>query len=348
MTQLPQDPRPAAASLHGLPLLERLDRLGLPGLRLLGVLIVLGAILSGGLSLLLADFVTARSASPVSAGDLAFSVFNGAFAGANLGLAVAAVRHLEDSVRRALAHDAAVAAHFAAPPEALPHRGLALGVMVLFVGQAWFRLFGEIEAGIGGGVETLKLTYIVAPLALNFLAAGLLALALGYAVLRQRRLARRLEPDLRRVQQYACFALPVLQLFGVYSIVLGAAAASVVLFPGSSAIVPAYLTRTTVMVLLFLPISLLPLWEIHRSIERTRNEERERVLRALDGDADALRDSVVDRRGSAGRGEWMSHLLWLDALPAWPLGPYLQRFLLFVLLPPVTWVMAAAVENLLF
>ncbi|MEE2892176.1 MAG: hypothetical protein VX766_08560 [Pseudomonadota bacterium] len=44
----------------------------------------------------------------------------------------------------------------------------------------------------------------------------------------------------------------------------------------------------------------------------------------------------------------MSYLLWLDALPTWPLGGYVQRIVLFGLLPPITWVMAAAVENLLF
>ena len=32
----------------------------------------------------------------------------------------------------------------------------------------------------------------------------------------------------------------------------------------------------------------------------------------------------------------------------WPLGGYVQRIVLFGLLPPITWVMAAAVENLLF
>lgn len=342
-----RDARAGTVSLRGLPILEQLDHLNVTSLRLVAALVVLGAALTGGLSLLLASAVSAHSANPVSLRDVAFSVFNGAFAGANIGLAVASARHLEDNVCRALAHDPMVADHFAHPPDVPRGRFLALFVMVVFVAQAWYRLFGEITATLAAGVETTRILYVLAPMALNFLAGGLLVIALGYGVLLQRGLARRIEPDLRRVQQYACFALPALYLFGLYSIILGAATASVVLFEGTGEIMPAYLQRTTFMVVIFLPFVLSPLREIHRSIERSRNAERERVVRALDGDAEALRESVVDR-GGPDRSEWMSHLLWLDALPTWPLGPYLQRFLLFVLLPPVTWVMAAAVENLLF
>lgn len=338
--------RSPTASLRGLPILEQLDRIDVSNAKLLGALVVICAVLSGAVTLLLGTTLAAQPASTVGGLDLAFSVFNGAFMGANLGLGVGAARHLEETVGRAVAQDA----NFAASPEAtapLPGRTVMLGLMVLFVAQAWFRLYREVTSTIAADVDPGRMLFVLAPMAFNFLAGGLLVLALGYAVLRQRRIARAIEPDLRRVQQYACFALPALYLFGVYSIVLGAAAASVVLFDGTGEVVPAYLARTTSMLLIFLPLSLMPLWEIHRSIERTRNRERERVIRALNGDPEALRDSVVDR-GAAERSDWMSHLLWLDTLPTWPLGAYLQRFLLFVLLPPVTWVMAAAVENLLF
>ena len=335
-------------SLKGIPILARLDRVSLPGLRLTGLLVIAGAVLTGGLSLALADWVTAHSAVPVTPIDVAFAVFNGAFAGLSLGVTRMAARHLEQSLRGNLGHDPVVAERLDGPTPVMRYRWLVALVILAFVLQAWVRLLREVEAVAGAGEATLHLLFVFLPLLLNFLAGGLLLLGFGTAVVLLRRFAMGLEPDLRRLDQYSCFALPALYLIAALSVTLGAGAAVMVLFDGAAAVVPSFLGRTSTMFGLALPFALLPMWEIHRRILATRDAERERVVRALDGDADALADSVVDRRGTTDRGEWMSHLLWLDSLPTWPLGGYLQRFVLFGLLPPITWVLAAFVENALF
>ena len=350
-------------SLHGIPLLATLDRVALSNAMLTAALVVAGAVLTGGGSLLLADWVSARSTEPVTPTDIAFSVFNGALAGLCLGLARTASRHLESSVRRALAHDPGVAARLDGPALHMRRRWIALLVVMLFVFQAWFRLFREARAAAGDAVDLVHGVYLLAPLLLNFMAGGLLIVAFGTAVVLLRRLAVGVDLDLRRLERYSCFALPALYLMAALSIALGAGAATIVLFDGAEDVVPDYLGRTSTMFLLALPFALWPMSEIHRRIVIVRDEERERVLRALDGETPGLVDSVVDRRhrrdapapgGDSGAatgaatGEWMSHLLWLDSLPTWPLGGYLQRFVLFGLLPPITWVLAAVVENLLF
>lgn len=338
----------ATHSLHGIPLLAALDRVALSNVRLTIVLMVAGAVVTGALSLLFAEWVSNRSTQPVTAMDIAFSVFNGAFAGLGLGLARAAAQHLEQSVRASLAFDPHAVERLDRPTPQMRRRWIALVVILLFVLQAWWRLFREAGEVADGALDAIHRIYLLAPLLLNFLAGGLLVLAFGTAVVLLRWLARGIEPDLRRLDAYSCFALPPLYLIAGLSIALGAGAATVVLFEGTGEIATAYLTRTTMMFVIALPLSLLPMWEVHRSILALRDAERERVIRALDGETDGLVGSTVDRRADAGRSEWMSHLLWLDALPTWPLGGYVQRIVLFGLLPPITWVMAAAVENLLF
>jgi hypothetical protein len=335
-------------SLNGIPILAQLDRVALPGLRLTGLLVIAGAALTGGPSLALADWVTAHSAVPVSSLDVAFGVFNGAFAGLALGVARMAARHLEQSVRRNLGHDPLVAERMNGPTPVMRYRWVVALVIIAYVLQAWLRLLREVEQASGTGEATLHLLFVFLPLLVNFLAGGLLLLGFGTAVVLLRRFAQGLEPDLRRLDQYSCFALPALYLIAALSVTLGAGAAGMVLFDGAAAVVPSFLGRTSTMFGVALPFALLPMWEIHRRILVTRDAERERVVRALDGDGAALADSVVDRRGGSDRGEWMSQLLWLDSLPTWPLGGYLQRFVLFGLLPPITWVLAAFVENALF
>lgn len=91
--------------LHGIPLLAALDRIPVSNIRLTALLVAAGAGGTGILSLLFADWVSTRSAQPVTAVDISFSVFNGAVAGLGLGLARAAAQHLEQSVRVALAFD---------------------------------------------------------------------------------------------------------------------------------------------------------------------------------------------------------------------------------------------------
>ncbi|MCH2097203.1 MAG: hypothetical protein MK142_02320 [Pseudomonadales bacterium] len=335
-------------SLHGIPLLAALDRIPVSNIRLTALLVAAGAGGTGILSLLFADWVSTRSAQPVTAVDISFSVFNGAVAGLGLGLARAAAQHLEQSVRVALAFDRRVLERLDRPTPQMRRRWLAMLLIAIFVLQAWMRLFREAGEVAGGALDAIHRLYLLAPLLLNFAAGGLLVLAFGTAVVLLRWLARGIDPDLRRLDAYSCFALPPLYLVAALSIALGAGTATVVFFEGTGEIATGYLIRNTLMFVIALPLSLLPMWEIHRSIVALRDAERERVIRALDGDADGLVGSKVDRRADGGHGEWMSYLLWLDALPTWPLGGYVQRIVLFGLLPPITWVMAAAVENLLF
>ena len=248
----------------------------------------------------------------------------------------------------ALAFDRRVLERLDRPTPQMRRRWLAMLLIAIFVLQAWMRLFREAGEVAGGALDAIHRLYLLAPLLLNFAAGGLLVLAFGTAVVLLRWLARGIDPDLRRLDAYSCFALPPLYLVAALSIALGAGTATVVFFEGTGEIATGYLIRTTLMFVIALPLSLLPMWEIHHSIVALRDAERERVIRAFDGDADGLVGSKVDRRADGGHGEWMRYLLWLDALPTWPLGGYVQRIVLFGLLPPITWVMAAAVENLLF
>ena len=169
-------------SLHGIPLLASLNRVAISNVRLTALLVVAGAVGTGLLSLLLADWVSRRSALPVTAQDIAFSVANGALAGLGLGLARAAAQHLSKVFAPRFAFDARVLDRLDRPTPQLRRRWIALLLVAVFVLQAWVRLFREAGEVAGGALDTVHRLYLLAPLLLTFSAGGLLLLAFGTAV----------------------------------------------------------------------------------------------------------------------------------------------------------------------
>ena len=78
---------------------------------------------------------------------------------------------------------------------------------------------------------------------------------------------------------------------------------------------------------------------------------RVRVLKASALEATQYKISNLDLTIESDRGEHaylMTQQMYIESRWEWPLSSHLQTIILFGLLPPMTWVMAATIENVLF
>jgi hypothetical protein len=87
---------------------------------------------------------------------------------------------------------------------------------------------------------------------------------------------------------------------------------------------------------------LYPVHVLRIRIRDRRQAELNVIMRAAKGDADAkaaIPESVSDL---------VAYRMFLDSLWDWPIASHVQKLILFGLLPPLTWVLAALIENTLY
>ena len=92
---------------------------------------------------------------------------------------------------------------------------------------------------------------------------------------------------------------------------------------------------------------LVPASGLHGNIRRAKQAERDRIDRAIEGEAGAMDDSVLGPEGrTLDRLRLVQWRRELDAFREWPIdAPVLRRVALFVVLPVLSWVAAALVES---
>ena len=89
-----------------------------------------------------------------------------------------------------------------------------------------------------------------------------------------------------------------------------------------------------------------PVWVLRGRIRAAKDRELDCVFRSLRGDEEAMsRSRISDRAHSLGFSELLDYRIFIESLWDWPVAPHLHKVLLFGLLPPTTWVLAALIEN---
>ncbi|MFT7043669.1 MAG: hypothetical protein ACJAW7_002431 [Candidatus Azotimanducaceae bacterium] len=95
-----------------------------------------------------------------------------------------------------------------------------------------------------------------------------------------------------------------------------------------------------------------PVWILRNRIKDKKIAEmaqNTRSLQSLRGD-----DEVMSTISSQGRGastttaDLLTYRMFLDSLWEWPIASHVQKLILFGLLPPLTWVVAAMIENAMY
>ncbi len=160
--------------------------------------------------------------------------------------------------------------------------------------------------------------------------------------------ARRVRIDILRVADYAAIIHPAVIVFITCCLITG-----LLLVFSEVLQVDEFRTTVNTTLAIFLPIALLgtanlcvPALILRNRFAAAISHEREAVLAALGGDLDAL--ETTHQASDFNRAELLAYLNILDNLKEWPVGPHIQKIILFGLLPPVAWVLAATVENALY
>ena len=92
---------------------------------------------------------------------------------------------------------------------------------------------------------------------------------------------------------------------------------------------------------------LLPARGVRDRVRRAKHEELELVRQAIQGNPDALADSVIAKRAeSLGLADLLAYRQYVESVPEWPFdAPMLVRFALLALLPLGSWLGGALVER---
>jgi hypothetical protein len=165
------------------------------------------------------------------------------------------------------------------------------------------------------------------------------------------RISTLIDLDLSNLEQYTALSNPAIRLtfltvavYSVFPLLL-----LVVDFPGVE-------TSLTKAVLSMLPLSSLtlvayfyPLVRLRNRISRLRDDELSLINQALVGDDQALSRLSISGQGLPGSTvELLMYKLYVESRHDWPIAIQVQRLVLFGLLPPFTWVIAAVIENTLY
>ena len=226
---------------------------------------------------------------------------------------------------------------------------LVIGTFILFywlmfLTADWFLQGGDF-LGPFQGAENLARSLLFYGVTLSTLgmAAGTFLLVWFLQCRTLTTLAREIEIDLLQLPRYQCMSALFVRavVFGLLSL----------------AIIPVFMDqlgelRTPVTVvsvifvfaLLFLIGGYLyPLVVLHDRIKLTINKELATINQKLMSSPGAGFQMRV-----ADRGSLLTQQMYLESRWAWPIGEYIQKLVFFGLIPPLTWVMAAVVENMLY
>jgi hypothetical protein len=154
------------------------------------------------------------------------------------------------------------------------------------------------------------------------------------------RVARTAKIDLMRVDAYGCIAIPLVYLFASFCVLASVTIAAALLSPNEEVtrIFLQLLAMIAFLTLILAGLLSYPVWLFRRRVILAKSDQRRKIGKKIE-------ELTV---GQTERSSLLTELMYIDQLPDSPIGTYFQRIVVFGVLPPLTWVLAAAVENLLF
>ena len=161
--------------------------------------------------------------------------------------------------------------------------------------------------------------------------------------------AHHLNIDLLQLSQYSNIANPLVRFVVAALLFLTFGPFFVVLDP---ALGNAMQLGALALVIVSTPILLLyayPILVLRNRIKEEKVRELSIVFQALEGDDEAITAARIRRPGPPlSIGDLLTHQMFVESRWEWPIASHLQKLILFGLLPPLTWVLAATIENVIY
>ena len=161
--------------------------------------------------------------------------------------------------------------------------------------------------------------------------------------------ARHLNIDLLQLSQYTNIANPLVRFVVAMLLILTLCPFFVVFDPALGNAVQLVMLA---LVIVSTPILLLyayPILVLRNRIKEEKVRELSIVFQALEGDDEAITAARIRRPGPPlSIGDLLTHQMFVESRWEWPIASHLQKLILFGLLPPLTWVLAATIENVIY
>ena len=182
------------------------------------------------------------------------------------------------------------------------------------------------------------------------------ALGIGFAIgvtqiIGLTKVARTVQIDLFQLPDYSTLASPTIRV--IIIVLVMSSILPVSMFFIDDPVINAQLIKLMIAAWSIVLPALLawwyPIFILRNRIRLKKTEELNALLLAIQGDDTALSNSCIPRRGNEiSTADLLTHQMFIESRWEWPIASHVQKLVLFGLLPPFTWVLAAAIENALY
>jgi hypothetical protein len=345
--------------LKGLWVLEQLDRTGIASLKMLILLSLAGSVV--GLLLSLSFGPVAPDSVFASYYDervtrLTMLVMCGTI-GLTLAFDMMLARTTEADLRLL-----SRAANFEASPDLLKPKWYVfmpvIAAITLFTSLASPILAAQrlditvmeaVQAFYDGGMPLRIVTFVLWPIAGIVWGAGF---AIGVTqIVSLIKAARTIPIDLFQLTHYEALTNPTIRVI-IISLVMSSIF-PMFMFLTDDPAVNEQLTKLLIGALLIVMPALAawcyPVFILRNRIRLKKTQELDCLLLAILGDDVALGKSCIPKRGNEiTTADLLVHQMFIESRWEWPIASHVQKLIVFGLLPPLTWVFAAMIENLLY
>jgi hypothetical protein len=163
--------------------------------------------------------------------------------------------------------------------------------------------------------------------------------------------ARHIKIDFLQLSDYAAIANPGVRLFLCLVLILSLLPLAVLYVddPTNTANMMRFsLVFAFVATVMLLPYTY-PVWILRNRIRDKKIAEMGQITLALRGDKVAVKTIVIRGLGTpTTTADLLTHQMFLESRWEWPIASHVQKLILFGLLPPLTWMLAAMIENAMY
>jgi hypothetical protein len=348
----------ATVGLKGIWGLEQLDKTGLATWKLGLILMGVAAPVGYALSMLMIEMEPNPIIGPLPQKVIIGWSFAMVFIGPALAVFfLALARAIEVDLKILVSFDDAIDASIERlrPKRALRLICLIIGLLYGFLLNPAIHsiisplTFVEASIAYAAGGPHVILGFILMPI--NGLIQGMSFSIIVSQIVGLIHAARHIKIDFLQLNDYAAIANPGVRVF-LCSIPFLGLMPLLVLY-GDDPENTAFLIRLSLViaftfVLMILPY-VYPVWILRNRIRDKKIAEMDQITLALRGNKEAVKTIVIQGLGTpTTTADLLTHQMFLESRWDWPIASHVQKLVLFGLLPPLAWVLAAIIENAMY